>query len=453
MVDDASQTEQICPRCGQSISTTAKFCKYCAFDLTSAGQPGDPEVGKTNVGRTCPNCGVGLNEGAAFCANCGKPIRGPLRKLLVGIAAGLVALIVTAATVFYLVSGTGSKKHSGLFPIVQGGKWGYINRQGQVIINPQFDAAQVFSEGLAAVQSAGKWGYINTAGEFVVNPQFEGAANFCDGLALVETNGQIRFINSDGKIVISTPFDTQPKHDVPPHYSEGLTWILSGGKFGYIDRNGNFAIKPQFGFASSFHDGLAVASQMEGPSSEDNAFGYIDTSGKFAINPQFGFCLPFTQGLAAVMVGNKWGYIDKKGTLVINPQFEEALPYSSEGIAIVTIADGKWQGIDKTGKVVISPQFEGNFLSLKRGGPGAGLRILEADDPGTVTFSEGLRSEKSGEKYGFIDTTGRYVITPQFDRADPFIDGLAFVVTRGNGGEQLGYIDKTGKYVWSLGGQ
>lgn len=53
----------------------------------------------------------------------------------------------------------GTQQHSlaqnaweGLLPIQQGGKWGYINRSGEVVIKPQFDSAEPFAEGLALVR-------------------------------------------------------------------------------------------------------------------------------------------------------------------------------------------------------------------------------------------------------------------------------------------------------------
>ena len=40
-------------------------------------------------------------------------------------------------------------------------KYGYINKKGDYVINPQFDAADSFSEGLAAVEDDDEYGYIN----------------------------------------------------------------------------------------------------------------------------------------------------------------------------------------------------------------------------------------------------------------------------------------------------
>ena len=40
------------------------------------------------------------------------------------------------------------------------GKRGFIDKTGHYVINPQFDGASSFSDGLAAVRIGDKWGYI-----------------------------------------------------------------------------------------------------------------------------------------------------------------------------------------------------------------------------------------------------------------------------------------------------
>ncbi|MGB6167547.1 MAG: WG repeat-containing protein [Geitlerinemataceae cyanobacterium] len=56
------------------------------------------------------------------------------------------------------------------------------------------------------------------------------------------------------------------------------------------------------------------------------------------------------------------------------------------------------------GVVAIAPQFE------------------EAD-----SFADGLARVKAGEKWGYIDTTGKWVIRPMLDEAEPFSEGVALV--------------------------
>jgi hypothetical protein len=48
-----------------------------------------------------------------------------------------------------------------------GKKWGYIDTHGTMVIEPSFDNAGEFGDGLAEVEVAGKRGYINVSGAFV----------------------------------------------------------------------------------------------------------------------------------------------------------------------------------------------------------------------------------------------------------------------------------------------
>lgn len=53
---------------------------------------------------------------------------------------------------------------------------------------------------------------------------------------------------------------------------------------------------------------------------------------------------------------------------------------------------------------------------------------------------------KSGNKWGFVNTKGKFEINPQFSSACSFTDGLAKVRSLGNN-PKYGYIDKEGKYI------
>lgn len=68
-------------------------------------------------------------------------------------------------------------------------KWGFVSSKGEIIIEPQFEDAMSFSNGLAAVKQDGKWGYINSEGEFKIPPQFEGAMPFSEAGTAPVKNG------------------------------------------------------------------------------------------------------------------------------------------------------------------------------------------------------------------------------------------------------------------------
>jgi len=54
-----------------------------------------------------------------------------------------------------------------LIPHRKGDKWGYIDKEGNMVIPPVYDEAHIFSGGLAPVKFNSKWGYIDTKGDIV----------------------------------------------------------------------------------------------------------------------------------------------------------------------------------------------------------------------------------------------------------------------------------------------
>jgi len=181
-------------------------------------------------------------------------------------------------------------------------KWGFINKKGKVIIEPQFDRVTIFSEGLAGVGIGDKNGYVNKEGKIIIEPQFFLAYEFSEGMAPVHDKNYTEggYINKEGKVVIDIQYTvTQP-------FSEGLAAVSKGKtadrKYGYINKEGKVVIDIQFDYLSSFHEGLAV--QKKGDKD-----GFIDKDGKFVIEPIFEDARSFSEGLAAVKKDGKWGYI------------------------------------------------------------------------------------------------------------------------------------------------
>ena len=63
--------------------------------------------------------------------------------------------------------------HDGRAHRILGDRHGFIDRTGALVIDPRFDDARDFSEGLAMVKTAGLWGYIDTDGAVIIPPAFE----------------------------------------------------------------------------------------------------------------------------------------------------------------------------------------------------------------------------------------------------------------------------------------
>jgi len=152
----------------------------------------------------------------------------------------------------------------------------------------------------------------------------------------------------------------------------------------------------------------------------------------------------FSGGLAAVKIDGKWGYINKSGKLIIKTQFDFANDFS-DSLALVTIS-GKYGFINKHGTIVINPQFDYGG-QIKEVAFFEELANIENRKSKYEGFNEGLAlvAIKNGGllKFGYIDMLGKFIITPQYDDAGNFSEGLAAVEIN----ERNGYIDKTGKFV------
>ena len=154
--------------------------------------------------------------------------------------------------------GYGPKNHSfseGLVPVEIKGKTGFMDRAGQLTIEPQFEDAEDFSEGLAPVKVRSeettwcprdemggrqgftmKWGYVDKTGKMIIAPQFESAAPFSEGLAEIHQCERSFFIDKTGKTVISGDFQYASS------FFGGLarvdTLTRNGLRAGYIDKTG-----------------------------------------------------------------------------------------------------------------------------------------------------------------------------------------------------------------------
>ncbi|MCB0839598.1 MAG: WG repeat-containing protein [Bacteroidetes bacterium] len=67
-----------------------------------------------------------------------------------------------------------------------GGKWGFVDQRGQFIINPVFEDAKGFSEGIAAVKMGGLWGYMDAGGNMITGYEFRWVGYFHEGIAYVK---------------------------------------------------------------------------------------------------------------------------------------------------------------------------------------------------------------------------------------------------------------------------
>lgn len=132
--------------------------------------------------------------------------------------------------------------------------------------------------------------------------------------------------------------------------------IYDGGKFGFIDYNGNVIIPPAFNNVGQFHEGLA-------PAREAGLYGYINRKGDWVITTQYEYAETFSNCIAVIYKNGKPLYIDNNNNIISESEFKDLRPFKN-GFAIVTSPKQHEGLINKTGKLVLDTIYNQiSFLS------------------------------------------------------------------------------------------
>lgn len=373
-------------------------------------------------------------------------MRGLVLGLVLAVGAGACAM-VSVPRIWAKRAGATSR----LFAFEKGGKTGFIDATGRVVVRAVLPAGIQdvgdFSEGLVRVGNR----FFDERGREVFSVAGI-AGGFRGGLAHVYVSSvQQVFVGRDG----SEQFRVAARGVGEILY--GLAafeepWVEgtrdAPGRVGFVDFRGQVVIPAGFAAAGPFRGGLARAvvdgychvlrpeGYKDGSPTTGNAtscggappdavkacpVGFIDRTGRFAIGAEFASARDFAEGLAAVQVGEKWGFIDLTGKMVIGAEFERAHSFS-EGLAAVMVGE-KWGFVDKAGRMVIA----------------AGLKEEPED------FSEGRAVVGAEGKLSYIDKRGKVALAGPYLEATAFVQGLAAVRVSS---DEVAYITPAGRVVF-----
>lgn len=99
------------------------------------------------------------------------------------------------------------------------------------------------------LNETGKFGFINQNGEVIIAPQFDFACPFKGNVAFASQDYYYKLIDKQGNAVIDQQFE-----HVRNWSSNGLAAVCVGGKWGYINQEGEMVIQPQYDAVTSFAD-------------------------------------------------------------------------------------------------------------------------------------------------------------------------------------------------------
>jgi hypothetical protein len=242
-------------------------------------------------------------------------------------------------------------------------QWGFIDKDGNYLISPQFYSVKDFTEGVAAVKmdAVSPYIYIDKTGKNVFpDKTFKVAREKTNGYMVVGqqvyedtwVDGDHKderilipgtrygVIDSEGNIVVPLELTTaaikvgddylycsqgflniktgralEIRLQRVGSFSDGVAPVSRDGKkYGIINKEGKFILQETYDIIQSFSYGYAVFI-------ENGRYGFLDTTGKIVIQPQFDFAMAFDIDLAFIKINGIDGYVTKAGQLYLSSSF------------------------------------------------------------------------------------------------------------------------------------
>ncbi len=308
------------------------------------------------------------------------------------------------------------------------------------------------------------FGYIDTNSKIVIQPMFDNATDFFEGLATVSKNDSVYFIDKNNKNKFNRIFEDAYT------FKNGVTVIKEQNKFYFINRLGQ-KISDQFEDVNEASNDLYVVKK-------DSLYGALNLYGKTQIEFQFQKLGDFINGYAYFIKNNKYGVISKHGEIIVNnlnwvsninedsvfiikkehsfgiinhlgqsllETNYDFITYVKNGFYIIVKNDkyGFYNAQNKCFNTEIAYDYykekENNYYSN-----GKGFKLIKnnsqaiADVNGKISIDFGIYDEiyfaennlikvKRKQKYGFVDRKLNLVIPYKYDKASDFKDSTTIV--------------------------
>ncbi|MBN1499163.1 MAG: WG repeat-containing protein [Spirochaetes bacterium] len=290
------------------------------------------------------------------------------------------------------------------FPVKKGNKYGYITSDGKEVLPFIFNGASQFIESIACVKVGDKWGFCDRNGVIVIKPILDRSENFSNGFCILEKNGKYGVMNKQGKIVIAT------KYDYCCPFENGLAIVTIGKYKGCIDKSGKIVIPLKFGRLQNISNNCYSYSYDTNECGNVKT-GIISSSGKILKNPIYSNVNSFRNNyLTIYTLGWKgaYGVLDKNMNYVLEPKYSYLDTFvSKEKLIKAKINKTDLFGyIDLSGKYIISPMYE---------------------DCSEFSKTDDLAAVKVNEKWNYINSKNKILISGNIVQASTFINGLAVV--------------------------
>lgn len=340
---------------------------------------------------------------------------------------------------------------NGIAKVTVGKKVGLIDLKGSVLAAPTYDRIDAFKEGVATIALDKKEGLISEKGEVLLAPQFDNISSFKNGLATVSLSKKEGLITAKGMVLIV------PQYDNIGSFKNGVTEVKLGKQYGLIDSTGKEILKPQFDAISNFSGNFAKVTAQTN-------YGLVRIDGTITI-PAIYEELDVLGSTVLVQKSN-WGMFKLDGSVVFGLDFIDKPVFNIKGTSAIVkklkpntaivlkgiiskdgqiVLDFNFEDIAREGTNWVVKTQEGAWYFMDENYKKISEEYQDLTTTGKSHFVDAICGAKQGGKWGFINNTFQTVIPYQFDalQAGAFSNGYCGVKV----GNLWGFIKKDGTWL------
>lgn len=276
-----------------------------------------------------------------------------------------------------------------------------------------------------------KYGYINEKGNFIIQPVYDGATEFSEGLAVINTMDTYKVIDTTGKVICKSGSYIGPFHNGIAIINKFTTKQL----YGYIDILGNEISKANsYEYADNFNSDNKAFVYSEGKSNIIDIAGNILES--YEIDSKYQDIIDFQEGYIIYVdstTGN-YGVINYKGQAVLEPK--------SDIILVRYLGNELFEIKQKKEDSYLPPFYNPSALMNIKGEQLTDFNIYDLSD-----FHGGYASVTDDTYTYFIDTSGKEVTNlPKLEGRGTLT--LLGDIMKAEIDKELLYMKKDGTVLW-----
>ena len=362
--------------------------------------------------------------------------------------------------------------------VIHDEKYGVIDKKGNVIIEPIYDAVQIPNPSKPVFICIGD--YNKETKQYktkVFNDKLEQLFQNYDNIEVIpiQTNiettpyekstlicqkdGKYGLVNLEGKEITKPIYEEISSID----YKEGTFAIKQDGKMGVINLKGKVIVKPEYETITSDNyynektqnktTGFIVSKKME----NGYRYGYINYRGKVILKTEYTelervteianekelYFIAFKDGQAGLLKNKK---------LILNHEYQD-IQYSSLNDVFVVQRNSKQGVVSKTGEIIVNTEYDnilfgGMYINAQKGN-----NLYLFDLNGVSVENKGIISKTQtgnpnyyitideNDIYSIVDSQGKVLVDNNYSYIE-YLPGDYFSVARDG---KKGIIDISGK--------